>query len=64
MKQIFQRIYQALTVTFAFVLLLAGCRQETTRKADWETHFTDLHFANPQYGWIVGEKGFIISITL
>ena len=60
MKQIFQRIYQVLTISFAFAMLLIGCRQEVTRKADWETHFTDLYFADPKYGWIVGEKGFIV----
>ena len=60
MKRICQRIYQVVTMIFALAVLLIGCTQEATRKADWETHFTDLHFVNPQYGWIVGEKGFII----
>ena len=41
-------------------MLLVGCTQEATRKADWETHFTDIHFVNSTYGWIVGEKGFIV----
>ena len=60
MKQIFQRICQVVTTVFAFAMLLIGCTQETTRKADWETHFTDIHFANSTHGWIVGEKGFIV----
>ncbi|MYG05989.1 hypothetical protein F4167_05115, partial [Candidatus Poribacteria bacterium] len=42
------------------LLLINGCvKMEATRKADWETHFTDLHFVNHRQGWIVGEGGLI-----
>ena len=57
MKQIFRYMYQTGIVAFTVAMLLTGCTQEATRKADWETHFTDIHFANSTYGWIVGEKG-------
>ena len=43
------------------LILFNGCvKMEATRKADWETHFTDLHFVNHKLGWIVGEKGLIV----
>ena len=60
MKQTYQHIFQATVVALAFITLLIGCRQEVTRKADWEANFTDLHFADAERGWIVGEKGLII----
>ena len=60
MNQTFQHIYRIVILTLVFVILLIGCKKEVTRKADWETHFTDLHFADAKHGWIVGKKGFIV----
>ena len=60
MKQTYQYILRGTTLALAFILLLIGCRQDVTRKADWEVNFTDLHFAGAERGWIVGEKGTIV----
>ena len=49
-----------IVTSFVTLALLPGCKEEVTRKADWETHFTDLHFANAKLGWIVGLEGLII----
>ena len=57
MKGRYQYIFRAMTLAFAFIILFTGCRQDVTRKADWEVNFTDLHFADAEHGWIVGEKG-------
>ena len=47
--------------TLGILLLINGCvKMEATRKADWETHFTDLHFVNHKQGWVVGEGGLIV----
>ena len=45
---------------FCVLTLLLGCKKEVTRKADWETHFTALHFIDPKHGWVVGRGGLII----
>ena len=43
------------------MLLINGCvKMEATRKADWETNFTGLHFVNAKKGWIVGLGGIIV----
>ena len=60
MKLGIKPVWQGLTITFAMLVIMNGCQEEVTRKADWETHFTDLHFTSLKHGWIVGEKGFII----
>ena len=53
-------VFRLIAVTFVISTLLSGCKEEVTRKADWETHFTDLHFVNAKLGWIVGLEGLII----
>ena len=55
-----QNVFRFIAVAFAISTLLLGCKEEVTRKADWETHFTDLHFENAKLGWIVGLEGLII----
>ncbi len=48
-------------ILFWIVFLLGGCvKKEITRQADWETHFTDIHFADAKHGWIVGHGGWIL----
>ncbi|MYB65501.1 hypothetical protein F4X73_12490, partial [Candidatus Poribacteria bacterium] len=43
------------------ILVISGCvKMEATRKADWETNFTDLHFVNAKMGWLVGLGGVIV----
>ena len=53
-------LFRLIAIGFAISTLLLGCKEEVTRKADWETHFTDLHFVNAKLGWIVGLEGLII----
>ena len=51
----------AIALLLCALTVLNGCvRREATRKADWETHFTDIHFVNAKLGWIVGLEGLII----
>ena len=53
--------FPIITFLLGILILFNGCvKMEATRKADWETHFTDLHFVNHKQGWIVGEQGLII----
>ena len=50
----------ALGVIWACLTMVGCVSQEVVRKADWETNFTDLHFANQRQGWIVGLNGLIL----
>ena len=63
MKQKFKHICQTAAITAALTMLLVGCKQEVARKADWETHFMDLHFTDAKHGWVVGQKGVIIHTS-
>lgn len=36
------------------MVFIVGCKTQITRKADWETHFTALHFVDAKHGWIAG----------
>ena len=39
----------SIAVLLGTSLLLTGCvKKEITRQADWETHFTDIHFCGYQ----------------
>ena len=50
-----------MALLFGILFVFNGCvKMEATRKADWESHFTDLYFVNHKQGWVVGEKGLII----
>ena len=62
MKKILQHIACFWMVTlFGISLLLTGCvKKEVTRIADWETHFTDIYFADAKHGWIVGHQGWVL----
>ena len=62
MKKILQRITCSwMIILFATPLLLIGCvKKEITRIADWQTHFTDIHFVDAKHGWIVGHQGWIL----
>ena len=62
MKKTLQNITcYAIAILFGISLLFAGCvKKEITRQADWETHFTDIHFADAKHGWIVGHQGWIL----
>lgn len=37
-------------IAVVIAILLMGRKRQITRKADWETHFTDLHFVDTQHG--------------
>ena len=53
--------FPVIAFLLGILILFNGCvKMEATRKADWETHFTDLHFVNHKQGWIVGQQGLII----
>ena len=62
MKKTHQHIaYAWLVILFGIPFLLIGCvKKEITRKADWETHFMDIHFVDAKHGWIVGHQGWIL----
>ena len=62
MKKILQHITCFWMATlFGISLLVTGCvKKEVTRIADWETHFTDIYFADAKHGWIVGHQGWIL----
>ena len=54
-------LYFSIIILFAIPFLFAGCvKKEITRIADWQTHFTDIHFADAKHGWIVGHQGWIL----
>ena len=60
MKITSNRIHYFMAIPTILATLLIGCTTEVARKADWETHFTDLHFADTVHGWIVGLEGLIV----
>ena len=62
MKKVFQYItYFSIATLFGVLFLFTGCvKKEITRIADWQTHFTDIHFADAKHGWIVGHHGWIL----
>ena len=62
MKKILQRITCSwIVILFGIPFLFIGCvKKEVTRIADWETHFTDIYFADAKHGWIVGHQGWIL----
>ncbi|MEC7867932.1 MAG: YCF48-related protein, partial [Candidatus Poribacteria bacterium] len=60
MKNASKRIHHFMVITTILATLLIGCTTEVARKADWETHFTDLHFTDALRGWIVGLEGLIV----
>ena len=62
MKKIFQHITCFwMVILFGLPFLFIGCvKKEITRIADWQTHFTDIYFADAKHGWIVGHQGWIL----
>ena len=62
MKKIFQYItYFSIATLLGILFLFTGCvKKEITRIADWQTHFTDIYFADAKHGWIVGHQGWIL----